>query len=307
MKKTYHICLSSRDEVLFRDHDDYIRGYNYFAYALYRTDSVGLADAFMSNHVHLLIQTSVLKKFLALFRQIYTLYFNHKYDRKGKIGEKQFFYTEVKGYYHLIAAVNYVLRNPLHHGVVPIPYSYPYSTANAIFQKDMGKESFDSVLPEEKYHRFIGRKIKYPKTYKMKESGEVMRTSVMDIVQLENLYISPRSFNFNMTRRSSEEWQKEQEKDNNSEPPITLDVIEMGVNLTSMKQMIDNEYGKSNYQQMTDIELCKKIDEDLLKRYRKNSVYLLTDSEKDELIEYLYWELHLPDKQIKRCLAIKEF
>lgn len=307
MKKTYHICLSSRDEVIFRDHEDYIRGYNYFAYALYKTESTGLADAFMSNHVHLLIQTRSLKKFWALFRQLYTLYFNHKYYRKGKIGEKQFFYTEVKGYYHILAAVNYVLRNPLHHGVVPIPYTYPYSTANSIFQKDMGKEISDSVLPKEKYYRYIGRKIKYPESYKIKESGEVMRTSVMDIVQLENLYISPRSFNFNMTRRTSEEWLKEQEKDDNSEPPITLDLIETGVNLTSLKQMIDNEYGKRNYQQMTDIELCKKIDGDLLKRYSKKSVYLLTDLEKDELIEYLYWDLHLPEKQIKRCLAIKEF
>ena len=33
MKKTYHICLSAGDEAMFRDLEDYHRGFNYFAIA----------------------------------------------------------------------------------------------------------------------------------------------------------------------------------------------------------------------------------------------------------------------------------
>jgi hypothetical protein len=46
MKKTYHLCLSS-DEVMFRDEEDYNRGFNAFALALYKTDSVGLVESIM--------------------------------------------------------------------------------------------------------------------------------------------------------------------------------------------------------------------------------------------------------------------
>ena len=45
MKKTYHLCLSSDDEVMFRDLEDYNRGFNCFALALYMTDSTGLVES----------------------------------------------------------------------------------------------------------------------------------------------------------------------------------------------------------------------------------------------------------------------
>ena len=37
MKKTYHLCLSAGDEVMFRDQEDYNRGFNCFALALHKT------------------------------------------------------------------------------------------------------------------------------------------------------------------------------------------------------------------------------------------------------------------------------
>ena len=58
MKKTYHLCLSAGNEIMFRDLEDYNRGFNSFALALYKTGSTGLVESFMSNHVHLLVQTA---------------------------------------------------------------------------------------------------------------------------------------------------------------------------------------------------------------------------------------------------------
>ena len=57
MKKTYHLCLSAGDEAMFRDLEDYHRGFNCFALALHRTGSTGLAEAIMATHTHQLIQT----------------------------------------------------------------------------------------------------------------------------------------------------------------------------------------------------------------------------------------------------------
>ena len=132
MKKTYHLCLSAGDEIMFRDLDDYHRGFNCFAIALYKTDSTGLVESFMSNHFHLVIQTENPKDFMYNMRQPYSKYFNHKYGRSGILGEDKHFQIEISGLHHHLAAMSYTLRNALHHGIAPIPYAYPHSSANVI-------------------------------------------------------------------------------------------------------------------------------------------------------------------------------
>ena len=132
MKSTWHLCLSAGEEILFRDLEDYRRGFNTFALALYKSDSTGLVESFMSTHCHLMIQTSLPSDFMYHFRHPYSMYFNKKYSRKGKLGEKIHFSMEVVGYHHTLAAASYTLRNALHHGVVSIPYAYPHSSVNSI-------------------------------------------------------------------------------------------------------------------------------------------------------------------------------
>ena len=100
MKKTYHLCLSAGEEVLFRDLEDYNRGFNSFAIALYKTGSSGLVESFMSTHSHQLVQTEIPAELMYFFRMSYSMYFNRKYHRSGKLGEKMHFSMEVVGYCH---------------------------------------------------------------------------------------------------------------------------------------------------------------------------------------------------------------
>ena len=123
MKRNYHLCFSGGNEVLFRDEDDYHRGFNCFALALYKTGSTGLVDAIMSTHCHFVAQSECPDTLMYLFRMPYIKWFNHKYQRKGTIGEKCHFKMEVTGLHHLLAAMSYTLRNPVHHGIAPIPYA----------------------------------------------------------------------------------------------------------------------------------------------------------------------------------------
>ena len=233
MKKTYHLCLSADDEVMFRDIEDYHRGFNSFALALYNTGSTGLAEAIMATHIHKLIQTDCPLDYMHIFRKSYGTYFNHKYQRNGRLGEKVHFTMEVVGYHHLVAALSYVLRNPLHHGIAPIPYAYPHCSANAFFRKMMGKFVDEPVLPRHACGKYLGRRADYPDNYKMSESGVFLRESVLDVPQVENLFVTPRTFNYYMSRKSSEEWDKEQEKDNNLVSPVNLISIENGVQIHS--------------------------------------------------------------------------
>ena len=173
---------------MFRDQEDYNRGFNYFALALYKTGSTGLVESFQSTHSHKMVQTEDPVAFMYTMRQSYAKYFNHKYQRSGRVGEKYHFTLEVTGLHHMLAAMSYILRNALHHGIVPIPYAYPHCSVNAIFQKEMGKRPPERLLDEKHYSRFIGRKAQWPSHYRMSESGVFLRESVLDIPQVENMF-----------------------------------------------------------------------------------------------------------------------
>lgn len=304
MKKTYHLCLSAGEEAMFRDTEDYNRGFNCFALALYKNGSTGLVESFMSTHTHQLIQTSTPEDFMISFRRSYAKYFNHKYQREGRLGENVHFSLEVIGYNHLIAALSYVLRNALHHGVVSIPYAYPHCSVNAIFSTAMGKLQCETLLPADQYYKHISRRSEYPECYKMTESGVFLRESVLDIPQVENLYATPRAFNYYMSRKSSEEWEKEQNKDGNGLMPISLATIEQGVNMHNLDKMLVFEAGKSDYRKMSDIELCTYLDDLARRRYGRHSVYQLSRNEKVQIAEEVYRLYRLSERQIRRCLVL---
>ena len=304
MKKTYHLCLSAGDEILFRDLEDYNRGFNCFALALHKTDSTGLVESFMATHTHQMIQTDDPKEFMWHFRQPYSKYFNQKYQRTGKLGEETHFTMEVVGYHHMLAAMSYVLRNALHHGVVSIAYAYPHCSVNAIFRTEMGKFQKENLLPERNYSRFIGRRAEYPCNYKMSTSGVFLRETVLDIPQVENLFVSPRSFNYYMSRKSSEDWEAEQRKDGNDISPINISTIERGISLQDVTKMSFNEAGKADYRKITDINLCTELDALARDKYGKHSVYQLADREKQQIANDLYQNRHINEQQIRRCLAM---
>lgn len=305
MKKTYHLCLSAGDEIMFRDLKDYNRGFNCFALALYKSNSTGLVESFMSNHFHLMIQTEDPKEFMYNMRQPYSKYFNRKYCRTGRLGEKHHFQLEINGLHHHLAAMSYTLRNALHHGIVPIPYAYPHSSVNAIFRKEMGKTSEEILLPQKSYYRYIGRRAEYPSSYKMNKNGLFLRESVLDLAQVENMFVTPRSFDYYMGRKTNEDWEKEQSKDNLQIPPLRLEDIEAGSRMQTLETMIINENGKGNYRKMSDIDLCTEIDRFILPEFEKDSIYLLSNHEKRKIAELLYRKYHINETQIRRCLVYK--
>lgn len=306
MKKTYHFCISSDDEVMFRDEEDYNRGFNCFALALYKTGSTGLVESFMSTHAHLLVQTEDPGRFVRAFRMPYSKYFNYKYSRAGRLGEEGYFCMEIEGLHHHTAAISYILRNSLHHGVVPIPYAYPHCSVNAIFQKEMGKRPEQDLIQPKSYYRHIGRNADFPDKYKMSRSGLFLRETVLDIPQVENMFMTPRNFNYYMSRLTSEEWQKEQLKDRNDIAPVTLEVMESRIKITSVSEMLIYERGRSDYRKMSDIEACDIIDNDIIiNEFHKESIYQLSREEKIRIANILRQKYHLGKAQISRCLNLK--
>lgn len=303
MRKPYHICMSGGDELICRSDEDYVRLFNCIALAAYETDSVLLADAEMSSHVHLGVRTEAPSEFMSRAWMMYTRYFNSKYNRQGRLGEEAPFVLELDGLHHIMAAICYILRNPLHHGLSSTPFGYPFSSVNAYFRRELGKWQDEDQLPVKSYYRYLPRLASYPDGYKMARSGAYMRESVIDVAEVERMFVTPRSFMYYMNRLSGEEWKAEQEKDRSPHPPVTLEVIESGIGLQSLSKMLSNENGRSNYKAMSDIGLCAIVDKQMVPSAGRNSVYEMTAAEVSDAIRYLRQTYQVSESQTRRCLA----
>ena len=185
MKKTYHLCLSSDDEVMFRCREDFIRGINCLCLAAHYTEAILLAYVFMSNHVHIIVRTEDPQKFMIKFRYSYNKYFNAKYHRKGRIGEEKFFKIELIGLHHMLTAIAYVLRNPVHHGICATP---------------------GGTLPRKSAYRFIPSRSVLPESYQMNSEGMILPETVIDTQDIEHQFSTARSLLYYINRLSREEW-----------------------------------------------------------------------------------------------------
>lgn len=313
MRKTVHLCLSSHDEIMYRNEADLIMGFNCLALAVLKTESRLMAEGFLSTHNHSLLQTDNYKEVMRSSRYSYARYFNAKYSRRGRLGEKQYFVLEVEGLYHCTSASNYVLRQGLHHGLSDTPFGYPHCSANAIFQKELGKETSVLSIPKEKRYLYLPEGVAISEEYRMNEKGLLLREDIVDTAYMEEIYISPRNFLYQMNRLSGQKEIQEQQNENNT-PPVTIDKIEAGVPEFDVKKALINEQGKVNRSILSDIQLCDIIDNKLVKRYFKDShessIYLLSERQRANIGNLLWADKNIyggkftSTKQIKRCLAL---
>lgn len=322
MRKTVHLCLSSHDEVLYRNEADLVMGFNCLALAVLTTESRLLAEGFITTHNHKLVQTDDFKSLARIDRYAYSRYFNAKYSRKGRLGEKEFFSLEVEGAYHMQTALNYVIRQALHHGLVSTPFEYPHCSANSFFRKELGKTESAELCDEWRRYKYLPHGNTLPTSYKMASNGLILREQILDTAYVEQVYITPRNYLFQMNRISDEKIIREQQGENNL-PPVTLDSIEKGVQDFDIRAALVSEQGRVNNSCFTDLELCHIIDDILLPRYMKatggNSIYLLSMAKRAEMgndiwaktrdsfgqkSKGLFGGKRTTTAQIKRCLAL---
>ena len=319
----FHVCLSSHEEVMFRSASDLIMGFNCLAAAAISTESRLLADGFMTTHYHFLVQTSSLKELLYRCRYSYVRYFNSKYQRKGRLGEHNFFILEADGFHHTLAALNYVNRQGLHHGLAATPFGYAHCSANSYFRSDLGKTWTPPLLPDKYRNRYLPSNIKIPAKYRMSADGLLLREDVLDVAWVEQHYVNPKNFLFQMNRIADRNDIDNQEKENRL-PPVTMETIEAGVPDFVLNEAKTNEYGKVNRSNMPDLELCSLIDGKLLpKIFREGeepSIYLLSEARRKELCAWLWkkccegkWRKEakgifanrfVTEAQLRRCLAL---
>lgn len=110
------------------------------------------------------------------------------------LAETSPFCLEVVGSYHLQTALNYVLRQGLHHGLSTSPFGYPHCSANAFFRKELGKDYTPALLAPSAQYKYLPDGKKLPPGYRMSASGLSIREDVIDTAYVEKEYQSVRSY-----------------------------------------------------------------------------------------------------------------
>lgn len=298
MKTTYHLCWSCDNELLFRTREDYIHGIVCLCIAAHEAEMRLLAYCLMSNHVHICIRGSNLKKFTKAFRYSYTRYFNSKYNRRGRLGERNFFKLEIQGLAHLLTAIAYILRNPLHHGICKTPFEYEFSSVNAAFVKELGHMAATGKLP---FCQLPSRH-KLPSHVVTGYNGVPLAASIIDVNDIEHQFSTVRSYLYFMNRLSGESWEKEQETDKNGLPPIRLYDIEAGVKGTDITHMLSNENGRNRNMKLDDIALCELIEALIGKSYKGETPYTLPEKKLNRIAEIIKEQNSISAEQLSRCL-----
>ena len=301
MKESYHICFTSHDEVLFRDEEDHGMFVNLMAVRGFMHDTEILVDAEMSTHVHLNVFSEKPFLFAGILRMSYTKYFNYKYGRSGRLGQKNAYVVKIDGFYHQLTAENYVLRNALHHGVSATAFGYPYCAVRDLFAKDIGLSTEKPAsYSRDDIRSYLPVRSEFPDHYRMNSQGVFLRNSFMEIRKAEQYYGSPRNYLYQMNRLTDDSWSKDQLLDGTGSP-ITLADIEQA-DEKSVARMLNNEYGRNfSHSKMQDLDVCRLIDDELLPA-SITSPYLLNNTQKQKLVRQLFFDFHLPKEQIQRCL-----
>ena len=261
-------------------------------------------EADMSTHVHMNVLTAQPSRFAGQVRMSYTKWFNTKYGRRGRFGEKYTFISKVDGFYHQLVVFNYILRNGLHHCAAATSFGYPYCSVREQFADDLGMEhEVAANWTRDEIASFLPRFSEFPDEYQMTAQGVFLRRSFMEIRKVEQYYVTPRNYLYQMNRLTDESWAKEQQQDQTG-PPITLRDVEQ-VDENTIAQLLKNESGRNfKHGRMQDLDVCHLIDHDILPGYGVQSVYQLTATQKQRIFHQLSNDFHLPELQIRRCLVI---
>lgn len=285
-----HICIKSETEVMHREEDDYRCGISKMALVASRTGTIIYAYAFMSTHIHIVAETRNVSRFVSNFKNAYTRWFNHKYCRVGRLGEKRCHIEYLDNLNRALRAINYVLRNPVHHLVCDTALGYEFCSARYVFQ---GTICRGDATVSRRTSRYYPSRHPLPGNMYLNEQGMISPECFLDRATVERIYISPRKFLFHINRPSFRDLAEDGER------PLSIGDIEPGANLEEIRK---NEMERSVKGNTTDIDVCRIIDKEILtdRTYAQLSIQERTDVAR----QLARRPDILSPKQIFRCLGL---
>ena len=143
----FHVtCRGNRRQAIFRDSRDYRHFLSALGDVVTRCGWRCHAYCLMPNHVHLLIETPVanLSEGMQRLNSRHAIYFNRRYGHTGHLFQGRFHSELVHSDSHFLAAIRYILMNPVRASLCRRPGDWAWSSHRAT-AGDEAKPSFLSV------------------------------------------------------------------------------------------------------------------------------------------------------------------
>ncbi|MEN8208370.1 MAG: transposase [Candidatus Fermentibacteria bacterium] len=121
------------------------------------------AYCLMSNHYHLLIETSDgnLSAGMKLLNSVYAQYFNHSHDRTGHLFQGRFKAIVVEKESYLLELCRYIVLNPVRSGIVKSPGDYTWSSYRqtaGLHQREDNLLSTEWILSQFGFDKFTAER-----------------------------------------------------------------------------------------------------------------------------------------------------
>lgn len=119
-----------RKQAIYRDDMDHQAFIAIMRSALEKNQGLLHAYCMMTNHFHLLLETSDIGpgKFMKQLASCYAIYFNRKYRFSGHLFEGRYKACLVKDDDYFLQSSRYIHLNPVKAGIVEHPEDYPWSS-----------------------------------------------------------------------------------------------------------------------------------------------------------------------------------
>lgn len=158
----YHVILRGINrQLIFEEPGDYRKFLEIIGTCKKQSDFHLYAYCLMSNHCHLLIQTSetALGEIMKRIAGKYAVWFNYKYDRTGHLFQDRYKSEPVDSRAYYLTVLRYIHQNPVKSGICQKVGEYSYSSFTHYFLDPLIDTDLTSeVLPEQdfcEFHQFL--------------------------------------------------------------------------------------------------------------------------------------------------------
>lgn len=211
----YHV-YSRSSKVVFRGEDDYLMAINRLFTCAHATGTKVLAYAIMSTHFHLVVRTRDPYPFMVRYKRCVAIWHKARYKKKIKVEVAS---RELLNSFEIKTALNYVLKNPMHHRVAMMAIQYPYSSAHCYFKgKLQRRQLYVLELKALDLHQYCKasdldwktRRIIFGKympnpALLIQDNRVVVPESFLDIFFVQSVYSHEREFSYQMSKSLKEE------------------------------------------------------------------------------------------------------
>ncbi len=153
----YHVfARGNNKETIFHGKEDYQTYANQIQRWSRRIRTVFYSFVLMPNHMHFIVRSDDLSKFMHGLQTCYGIYYNQRHKHVGHVFQGRYKSLEVSDNLYLVALSKYIHGNPQRAGLAGRSGEYPWSSCRSIFDRATLFNFLDAFFVDEIFRSLYG-------------------------------------------------------------------------------------------------------------------------------------------------------